>query len=271
MIKDLEKYKRIFTFGCSFTSHIYPTYADVLAAECVQASFFNLARPGSGNSLITYKIVEANKRFKFTEHDLVIVMYTSFFREDRYVHTRWECHGNVFNNDFYDEDFVRKYADPNGYAIQNCATITLGNSFIKSLPCDSLLLTAWPFFKNEFHEVLEKKYIDDLRYIYSDLIDSFPISLFDYLFPDCSPPLYYKKGLTYFLDDGSIFNDAHPNPLAHYDYLKNGLRVPLTDRALEYATTETQELKKCETQTSIIKRYQLEKEKNHNKIKSIYY
>ena len=125
MIKDLEKYKRIFTFGCSFTSYIYPTYADVLAAECVQASFFNLARAGSGNSLITYKIVEANKRFKFTEHDLVIVMYTSFFREDRYVHTRWECHGNVFNNHFYNKDFVRKYADPNGYLIQNCAMTML--------------------------------------------------------------------------------------------------------------------------------------------------
>lgn len=271
MLQDLQKYKRIFSFGCSFTHYIYPTYANVLAAECNQATFYNLGKAGGGNSLIAWRLAEANQRFKFTADDLVTVMYTSFSREDRYIGTKWATHGNVYNNDFFDESFLKKYTDPNGYLIQNCATIALTNGYLKNLPCDTLILNGYPFFYNEWKELLDEHYIRNLKITYKDTFEGIPISLFEYLFPDMKSNTFHLKGLTYLREDGTMFKDAHPNPLSGYDYLKNCLGLPLTNIALDYAIYETEELKKCHTMQDIKNRYHEYNEQNFEKIKDMFF
>lgn len=250
MISDFKKYNRVFAFGCSFTQYIYPTYADVLAQECTNADYYNLGKTGAGNSLIAYRLAEANQRFKFNSNDLVVVMWTTSFREDRFVNHKWECHGNVYNCEYYDEHFLKKYADPNGYMIQSCAAITLGNGFVKSLPCDSIVLNSWPFFNKEYSEVFDSKYLNDCKNIYSNLYDM-PISLFEYLHPDLDYKNFYLRGATYILDDGSTFKDLHPNPLAGYDYLK-GIGLPVSTLSYNYAVNQTKILQELASYKSII-------------------
>ena len=84
MIQDFSKFKRFFAFGCSFTNYAWPTWANILHQE-MDAEFFNLGRRGSGNLFTACRISEANNRFKFCDTDLVIVMFISEVREDRYI------------------------------------------------------------------------------------------------------------------------------------------------------------------------------------------
>jgi len=270
MITDFKKYNRIFAFGCSFTNHIYPTYADVLAKECTNATFFNMGKAGGGNNLICYRLVEANQRYKFNSEDLVVVMWTSSSRDDRFVDNKWQCHGNVYNNDYYDEDFISKYTDPNGYLIQSCAAITLGISFVKNLPSDSLILNGWPLFGNEVKEIFDLKYLNDLKNAYNNL-NELPISLYEYLFKDIrNTNNWYLRGATYMHHDGTMVKDAHPNPLAGYEYLK-GLGLPLTDLSYDYAVHETEALKNCKTITEILERYDTYKLENTLAIKPMFF
>lgn len=249
MISDFTKYNRVFAFGCSFTRYIYPTYADLISQECINSRFYNLGKTGAGNSLIAYRLAEANQRFKFDSNDLIVVMWTTAFREDRFVDRTWRCYGNVYNCDYYDENFLRKYADPNGYMIKSCAAITLGNGFIKNLPCDSLILNGWPLFNKEYVEVLDSKYLEDLKTIYADL-NKMPISLFEYLHPDLDAKNFYLRGATYIEDDGSIFKDMHPNPLASYDYLTY-IGLPLTNISYDYAVEQTKVLENLKSRQEI--------------------
>lgn len=253
MISDFKKYNRVFAFGCSFTRYIYPTYADMIAQECTNAKFYNLGQSGAGNTLIAYRLVEANQRFKFNSNDLIVVMWTTVFREDRFVNNKWQCFGNVYNNDYYDEAFIKKYTDPNGYMIQSCATMTLGNNYVKNLPCDNLILNSWPLFNKEYVEVLDSEYLNDLKIIYSNL-EEIPISLYEYLFPDLDAEKFSLRGAKYIDYNGNMFNDCHVNPLASYDYLK-GIGVPLTSISHDYAVEQTKILGKFKTRQEIIDHY----------------
>jgi hypothetical protein len=234
MIDSCSNFKRLFTFGCSFTQHLYPTWANVLSKEMPVARFYNLGRTGAGNSYIAWRIAEANNRYKFGENDLVVVMYTTLCREDRYIDGNWQLFGNVFNNDYYGKDF-KKYIDPTGYAIQNLATIELSMQYLKSLPCTSIFLTGFPFDNIETsYDVYDRTVMDDLKNTYPHIFN-LPISYMQFLHPNLSKiTTFGGKGFEYRHDDGNWFVDAHPSPCWGYEYLKH-LNFPLTSLSQDYA------------------------------------
>lgn len=102
---EFSKYKRFFAFGCSFTKYCWPTWADIVSKEMPDAEYVNCGLHGSGNQLISYRIAEANTRYKFTDTDLVMVLWSTYFREDRWVNGKWLAHGNIYNQqgDVYEE------------------------------------------------------------------------------------------------------------------------------------------------------------------------
>jgi hypothetical protein len=138
---DLSKYNRFFAFGCSYTSHSLPTWADIVAAEMPHAAYYNFGQGGSGNLLISNRVAQANLKYKFNENDLVIVMFTSICREDRYIDGEWRTHGNVYNQDYYDKSFVKNYCDPFGYLIRDAALVEMTQTYLQSLPCQSLFFS----------------------------------------------------------------------------------------------------------------------------------
>ena len=142
---DWSKYKRFFAFGCSFTSYMWPTWADVVSKEMPDAEFFNLGNSGSGNMLISLRLAEANNRFQFTETDLIMVMYTTYAREDRWVEDRWITPGNIYNNDVYPKEWVKKFADERGYLIRDAGLIDMSMKYLDSIPCDKYCMLSVPF------------------------------------------------------------------------------------------------------------------------------
>ena len=111
---------RLFTFGCSFTQYIWPTWADILSKEF---SFYeNWGKRGAGNVYIANTVAQSVILNKINKDDTVIIMWTNMMREDRYI-TDWVCQGNIYTQSVYDEDFIKKYVTVKGCYIRDMAQI----------------------------------------------------------------------------------------------------------------------------------------------------
>ena len=236
---EWSKYKRFFSFGCSFTSYIWPTWADIISKEIPEAEFFNFGKSGAGNLLISSRIAEANNRFKFTDTDLVMVMFTTYCREDRWVDhgehpfSGWVSCGNIYNNDIYSKEWVKKFADEKGYLIRDAALIDMSTKYLETLPCTSYAMLSVPFAKGSEQSDNGVKVPKDIVGIYSDTFSKFK-------------PSMYEAILTGWQTDYTGFRDGHPSTMKYYDYLTK-LGFNLSPSTKEYAENATSILKECKS------------------------
>lgn len=155
------KYDRIFTFGCSWTRYVWPTWADIIRYASDAPPVYNWGNPGIGNVGIFYKMVECDLKNKFTDRDLILVQWSSWTREDRYLN-QWEAYGNVFNSHFYDNRFIRKYWSWNNDVIKNATSIISANkmfnigyqfNMLPFLDVESGGVPALESLHREFHDM----------------------------------------------------------------------------------------------------------------------
>ena len=125
---------RIFTFGCSFTQYMWPTWASVLAFD-QQKPLYNFAIAGLGNVGIFHRMVEANAKHNFQPDDEIYILWSSWSREDRVKNGNWLATGSVFNrnNDLYYGYFLRKYWDIDNDIVKNSTAIISANTMFKDL------------------------------------------------------------------------------------------------------------------------------------------
>lgn len=261
MILDWAKYKRFFTFGCSFTSYMWPTWADITSKEMPQAEFYNFGRSGSGNPLISYRIAEANNRYKFNETDLIMVMFTTYCREDRWLspeyasaiespHNGWLAVGNIFNNKYYPNSWVRDFADEKGYLIRDAAIIDMTTKYLESLPATSYCMLSVPFVTNADSCDNTSESPHEIRAIYQDTFNKFKPSMFE---------LELKENWKS-LENDYNFSDGHPSPIRHYNYLEK-LGFNLSDKSKKYAMDMSDILKTVEVR-SLVPTYFPEQDNN---------
>lgn len=243
---DYSKYRRFFTFGCSFTRYSWATWADILAQEMPQAEFYNFGRGGGGNLFISSRIAEANVRYKFCETDLVAVMFTTFTREDRWVNGSWLTLGNIYNQDSYPKAWVEKFADEIGYLIRDLSLIELSSQYLLGLPCRSICMAARPFseaFEGPDREHLNTQMIID-RYHH---LQQRVITLYD-----IEQDIIDGKTGHSFYHDGQWRVDGHPRPLQYLRYLEKA-GINLTHRGRDYATERERLLLDAQDYTEIYK------------------
>ncbi len=114
------------------TSYLFPTWADI-TARVIGAPFENWGISGGGNVSILNRLIEADVRHSFTEDDLIMVMWTSPYREDRFFATNgWLRVGNVYSQAHFDERFMRKYWSDEGAILQSCNAIAACRRIVKS-------------------------------------------------------------------------------------------------------------------------------------------
>ena len=247
MIK-LKNVERIFAFGCSFTKYYWPTWADVIASEVPEANFLNFGICGGGNLSIVSRMVEANQRFKFNNRDLVVIMWTTMCREDRWVTSRngWAMTGNIFTQSDYSMEFVEKWCDPKGYLIRDLSLISLATQFLQNLKCQTLLLPSVPF---DYQQDETDKSIQSILKIYDNILSLYPKSLLElelnYIFDNTT---YYKEG-----HDG-IWEDYHPTTLRYRNYLEK-INLPLTDKSKKFALESLEKLQDSKTLDEISKNF----------------
>jgi hypothetical protein len=223
---DLTKYKRLFTFGCSFTNYRYPTWAHILNKSMPDCELHNLGRAAGGNLFILNRLTEANKKFKFNEDDLVVIMWTTSCREDRFANDEWLLSGNIFTQHVYSDDFVKEFCDPVGYLVRDLSLVELGKAYLSTLPCDNYMMLSVPF-NYQIYDKTEKT--NDILNTYRDLIKSFPPTLFE-----LGMNRSWTSDVEYIMSDGQLQIDYHPTPMDYYNYLTK-LGFELSPEAKDYA------------------------------------
>lgn len=245
-----NKFKRFFVFGCSFTSYKWPTWADIIAQEMPDIDYYNFGHCGGGNLLMSIRVTEANMRYRFTEDDLVMVMWTTFCREDRYKNNHWWNTGNIFTASHdYPDDYIRKYSDPMGYLIRDLAVITQTTSYLKSLPATTITMASVPYdYQMEYNDT-DAGAVIDLLELYKETTALTPPCLFE-----LEMGRKWENGHAYYdhnhCKPGGLQFDYHPNPNRYRSYLEK-IGLPLSDKSLAYAKESTETLHKIGTRVEL--------------------
>lgn len=237
-----NRYKRIFTFGCSFTSWAYPTWADILIKEFAENGLegYNYGQGGAGNLYILTKLMEANSVYKFTEEDLVIIEWTSMAREDRFAANQWHTPGSIYNQTIYNDKFIEKWADPQFYTLRDSALITMANYSFPSLKAKFYTLAMRDF------KLIDDSYLDETsptnlqileRYKLSESL-SFPPIMNALNLIERTPEAFSKRPVIKLKKhDKEGIIEWHPLPGEHYQYLKEHM-LPVIGIELSHSTEE---------------------------------
>ena len=260
MTIDFKKYKRIFAFGCSFTSYGWPTWADLIAYEAPDSQYFNYGHAGIGNVGIACKIGEANQRYKFTEDDLVMVMWSTFSRLDYWVDGGWRCDGNVWNSGKSIE-WLKKYADVIGYMVRDHGIISLTNNFLKSCGCESLILRSSTFDGNEGPRISptdgENAWLVELSNLYQEDYDKLPTSLYTCLGNRWGG---IPNDVVTILEDHDprvkpeIRVDGHPRTTTYLRFL-NTIGIELSDSTKQYAIDSDNKMRDTVRRTVLMEEF----------------
>ena len=154
--------KRLFAFGCSYTSYSWPTWADLLQTHFDHSENWGLA--GLGNRAIAERVAESNVRNKFNKDDVVIIQWSSHLRNDFWnpfslperVGT-WKTAGSIFNylnQPLYDQWWIETFFAEEGFFMHTLNNIILVQELLKS--------TGVTWYMTS---------MGDIRNIGSDLID----------------------------------------------------------------------------------------------------
>jgi hypothetical protein len=201
-MNNINKYDRIFTFGCSWTHYVWPTWADMIRYTDQAPTVFNWGRSGIGNVGIFYRMIECDLTNKFTENDLIIVQWSSWTREDRYIN-HWQSYGSIFNSPYYDEKFLKKYWHWNNDVIKNSSCILAANKMFNI----GYQFNMLPSIYSEAYEFLSLNGDEEWHKIYHNAlpkIESFP----------------HVSGCF----NGKMLFDTHPDIKDHLNFFNNNIK-----------------------------------------------
>lgn len=254
---DPSKIKRVFAFGCSFTQFMWPTWADIISHEFKNAEYYNFGLPGIGNLAIAARVSEAQVRYNFTEHDLVMILWSTFLREDRWLRGTWVRTGNVFNPaGFYDDNFIKNYTDICGYLIRDGAIISLTEQMLKTSPCHSFMMKSVPldYLEKNDLDVFEQEKLQQIYDLYNKIFERMPISLYEFLKKKYNI-LEWPQSIEYYWDDlKRMHRDSHPLPIDACEYIHNHV-LELSPSTLEYSLQNTIKLQMLKSKKEIINEF----------------
>lgn len=176
----------LYTFGCSFTDYSWSTWADILSKEF--EIYTNYGFCGAGNTYIFNHLMQTVAEEKITSADTVIIMWTTVVREDRYIKNSWQVAGNIYNQDFYDQGFM-KYVDPEHFLIRDLAHIAAAYHVLESIGCKFIFLSMMPVShikeylnQNFLDRIFKKSLTDKFLNMYKKYINFIRPSMFEVVF-----------------------------------------------------------------------------------------
>jgi hypothetical protein len=211
--------KRLFAFGCSFTKYYWACWPEIVAEE-LDVPFYNYGKSGAGNQFIANMITQADIKYKFSKDDLIMVCWTNINREDKWINGKWVTPGNIYTQNVYSDEYVNKWADPLGYLVRDCATISLVNGYLKNTNCQYHFFSMCDLYhifdlneKNKINDNMKDAY-QQLCSVYNEIL-SMP-SFYNLLWHNDIHEHKFKFMKQEYEDN---FNDSHPTPLDHLNFL----------------------------------------------------
>ena len=197
--------RRLFTFGCSYTNYLWSTWADALAPEFDY--FENWGQVGGGNGFIFNSVMEADQRHNFGAGDTVIVCWSAFMRDDRYVDYRWQTLGGLFSGSIYNTEYLKTHVDERGFVIRDLAYIKGVKSLLEGKPEITWKFLSLANLKAGTRCETHPGEPVDVMQLYSDVLNS--------ILPSYQEVLFSKGWKT--------TKDPHPSPAEHLAYLDSVL------------------------------------------------
>ncbi len=241
---DLKKYKRHFSFGCSFTNYYWPTWADVIAHEMPDAGYINTAKPGAGNSYILAKLSQAIRYYNIGEDDLVTVMWTTMYRQDSFKQGEWKTPGNIFSQGDIPMEIVFRHLDDTvGFATRDYAIIDTATNMLKPQSFDTVMLwgvdpNQQDYYGLSQHPSAERDWTA-LQVFYKDLDTQILPGLLEV---GCGGS--WGQTFTFNDHEGNERIDYHPKTATYTNYL-NKVGFNLSSETCEWADM-------CDKQTASI-------------------
>lgn len=269
--------KRLFTFGCSFTQYIWPTWADLIGQKF--AFYENWGKGAAGNLYIFNAIVECIKTNQLKLDDTVIIMWSSVNREDRYINNKWQCSGNIHVSNMFGSEFTKKFVDEKGNLIRDLAFVSAAHKILEKHGIEHYFLSAFDLTNDYLHkdikgiEKVVKLYQSDLdlinpsvkKIIFNDFVDynyrrprpnqsiaTMNEGLYNIFagpdWPDYATYLTKKfNNLKQVIVDEilqkeqDIKEDWHPSPLEHLEYLQKIFGVDVVgEQTIQFAQETTE-------------------------------
>lgn len=215
-----KKPRRLFAFGCSFTEYHWATWPHIVAYD-LDIPMYNLGRCGAGNLHIANAFAQALEKYSIDQHDLVMICWSGFLREDRWIGGHWELTGDITYSDFYDDYFMNKYVDPLGCYIRDFGAMSLVKRHLEGIGCQYHIMSMCDLWTAEMdygkidpdHGVVEK-----LKSVYRHVIEPLPPSFEVNLWNNKMADIKEHEQKTMFCCD---YSDWHPTPREHCQFLQN--------------------------------------------------
>ena len=216
------KYKRFFAFGCSFTNFYWPTWADAIGKEFPNDCYHNFGLCATGNEFAFHRLTEVCARYKIGPDDLVIICWTNFAREDRYLEGAWKTAGNIFTQNVYPKKWVKEWFDLRGALLKTSSVIAGAKHLLDTTGCEYHFTSMMPMSHiNMQDSIFTGLEYQDIFEVYKDYYQEIKISMVEHLFdslPYCRNPqpaiVKYKES------HKEYYPDNHPNPVQHLQYVE---------------------------------------------------
>jgi hypothetical protein len=192
----------------------WPTWADIIATDLNDIEYQNWGLPGLGNVGIQSRIVEADMKHKLQPDDLMIILWSSWSREDRFMGSGWQSGGSVFNNHYYDDHFINKYWSWENDVVKNSTVIHMTSKAYKDIIKYQGSMTIFPsFHKNTDITPFLNKLLNKIVGLDDPLTKFYKDNL---VMPECFNMTQHNNNRF-----SGRCNDAHPDVLCHLSYVEN--------------------------------------------------
>jgi hypothetical protein len=201
---------RLFTFGCSYTKHIWPTWADIIGTS--YESYYNLGHPGAGNYYIALKLYEAQLKYSISKHDTVIVMLSSANRFDFYDEKigKFNLNGNLYLSEkILGKKFIQEVWNDTHSIYNTWFSAKTIKTILDNIGCKYKIVEAFGLFKTD--EGLFLKADSSISKLQKDY------NQFVYTKESLSDFSAKYKHLTYIMN-GSL--EGHPTIMINHDFIK---------------------------------------------------
>lgn len=224
--------KRIFTFGCSFTEYVWPTWADMILYG---NEGLNVATRGTGNEAILYRLMEVDRKHKLNNSDVVIIIFTTPIRWDLIIsnNSEWAGFGQVttsalskYENDLFTID---------GLIFKSMYSIKLIKEFLDKRDVKYVFGSVNNLYENYGNYFEDFKLSNEINSLVKSVKDDVKLNLQDfhsYLYEQRYWPVSKKW---------SDINDYHPRPINYYNWIKDVL-LKSVDIDLKITDSEVMEM-----------------------------
>lgn len=226
--------KRFFAFGCSFTKHHWPTYADFVAVNYDE--YYNLGKGGASNTFIMNRLVETDSLVNFSaDTDFVIVMLSGFNRFSWLDDGYWRTDGDLHNWQFHMKrkteekqpheiamlNFCDGMLNDSWLIYQNWTAVKVIKNILVSKNIPHKILAGMNFFDNRVWDLSDaaRQKIQDI----SNCLDV-SITLMDFKLLSQDILINFKNGE----------KDGHPSFKTHYNFTLKYLPDLYTNKSKDF-------------------------------------